>query len=362
MKKTGTEFVKSVLQHVMILRNTPEFKKVSEKLKIFKRVLIQDSTVIQLHNKLIKDFPGSANQRGKTSNMKIQAVIDILSNTFSYFDLTPFTKNDQKASHDVFDYVQKGDLILRDLGYFASDSFQLIISAEAFFISRLKFGVNLYSPDSKKEISLKEIIKKKSFIDTEVLVGEKNKLRLRLVGIKLPNDIADQRRRKCINNRDKRKNPSKEYIQSLGWNLYITNVEQDVLQISDIAACYGLRWRIEIIFKSWKSSFDLKLSKRTLSAEQLKTLIYSKLIVIVLVTTFYFSELQNRQQIVGKTESSSLLKLFQFIKNHMFIPFLDLIKKIPRKNIELTCKRLCPYEKRKRTNYIEKIKAFLYSY
>src|ERR1019366_3570976 len=41
-------------------------------------------------------------------------------------------------------------------------------------------------------------------------------------------------------------------------NIFITNIEPDKCDDEQIDQLYRLRWRIEIIFKSWKSCFSMQ--------------------------------------------------------------------------------------------------------
>jgi len=73
----------------------------------FRRVLLQDSTSIKVDPKLATVFPGTRNQaRKRNATLKIQAAIDILTEQFTFFDITPFTKNDQSASKNILEIAQ----------------------------------------------------------------------------------------------------------------------------------------------------------------------------------------------------------------------------------------------------------------
>ncbi|NJW54224.1 transposase [Salinimicrobium oceani] len=40
----------------------------------------------------------------------------------------------------------------------------------------------------------------------------------------------------------------------MGWSIYITTLPKNKAEANTIFSLYKLRWRIEIIFKSWKSN------------------------------------------------------------------------------------------------------------
>ena len=100
----------------------------------FNRVLVIDSTSIKLDPKLAKDFPGSKNHTGKKSaTLKIQAMIDILTQQFCYFEISAFAKNDQRASKDILPVAKASDLVIRDLGYFSCAVFKKLDKRKIFF-------------------------------------------------------------------------------------------------------------------------------------------------------------------------------------------------------------------------------------
>jgi hypothetical protein len=94
-------------------------------------------------------------------------------------------------------------------------------------------------------------------IDKEVVLGEKERISVRLVGIRLPRNVADERKRKAKKDRNKKTNHSKKYLDLLGWSFFITNVPKEIWKPRDITIVYGYRWRIEIIFRAWKSGFKM---------------------------------------------------------------------------------------------------------
>ncbi len=195
-------------------------------LSSFKRVLVQDSTTIRLPSRLAAVYPGSANHtESKISIMRIQAVLDIISETFVDFSLSGFTRNDQAASADILSVARAGDLILRDLGYFVTNVFKSFSDKGIFFISRLKPRASFADPLSGNTINLLATLREVKQLDQLEIMGTKNKISVRLVAIPLPQSIANERRRKARLNRDKRNNYSKEYYALLGWQILITNVD-----------------------------------------------------------------------------------------------------------------------------------------
>jgi hypothetical protein len=98
----------------------------------------------------------------------------------------------------------------------------------------------------------------------------------------VPDAVANHRRRKLRQNRDSSLNPSKEHFYLLGWNIFLTNVPSDVWPAKQLPVIYRFRWRIETLFKAWKSHLALtELSDRSLAMIHLS--IMTKLIFCAFV-------------------------------------------------------------------------------
>ena len=224
----------------------------------FKRVLLHDSTTHSLPKHLAQAFPGPRNARNKTAaTLKIQCVADLLQGALLHLSLSGFTRNDQAASADILSLARAGDLILRDLGYFSLAVLQRLQNLGAFFLTRWRRDLSLRDPDTGRVLELARCLRQRGGVDGLVWVGEK-RLPLRLVALALPEEVANLRRHRAKTNRDRRLKPSKESLFLMGWNIYLTNVPPTVWPASVVARIYGLRWRVETIFKAWKSHLGLR--------------------------------------------------------------------------------------------------------
>src|ERR1700685_264923 len=90
----------------------------------------------------------------------------------------------------------------------------------------------------------------------------------------------------------------------MNWSLFVTNVPPEVWSAETVAQIYRLRWRVEIIFKSWKSCLRLhELNCR--SADLVRLSVMLKLFYCLL-TASCFNCLEN---LVGRRRHVSLLRL-----------------------------------------------------
>jgi hypothetical protein len=247
----------------------------------FQRVLLHDSTVEALPDRLSKVFPGSRNQRKAFAALKIQFITDLLSAQVLHLSLSGFTRNDQAAAPDILAVAQPGDLIIRDLGYFVARAFQRIIDLGAFFVSRCRTDVNFYDPRTGEALNLAAELRRHGHLDRRVWLGSQ-KVPVRLVALPVPEALANERRRKAKQNRDQRCHPNAQHLFLLGWNLLITNVPRSLWPAKILVAIYRLRWRIEMIFKAWKSHLGLR-QFHCRSAKVLRLSVMTKLLFCVLV-------------------------------------------------------------------------------
>lgn len=250
--------------------------------KSFRRVLLHDSTVEPLPRHLAGAFAGPANGRpGRYAALKLQFVCDLLHSQVLHLSLSGFTRNDQAASPDILRLLQPGDLIIRDLGYFVLKVFEQISLRGAFFLSRYRHDVLIFDPQSGQPLDLAKLLRPGEVWDRQVLLG-KEKVPVRLVAQPVSQALADQRRRQAKSNRDRRLNPGKRKLYLLGWNIFVTNVASSIWPAKALQPIYRLRWRIEIIFKAWKSHLGLRqLNCRT--ADLLGLSVMTKLLFCIAV-------------------------------------------------------------------------------
>ena len=161
----------------------------------FKRILVQDSTIIRLPIRLFEIFSGVANANSKVCNARIQGVYDILAERFISFSINPYSKNDLEAAPEIC--LQKDDLVLRDRGYLISDEIQRHINNEAHCIFRYKFGMTLLDPISEEPIDIHARLANKKNLDIEVMLNNKDKTIVRLTAAPVDEETANIRRMKA---------------------------------------------------------------------------------------------------------------------------------------------------------------------
>jgi hypothetical protein len=221
----------------------------------FTSIKIEDSTQFRLHEKVKGKFKGSGGS-ASTSAMKLNTVYNITEHTISHLDIVSGSIPDQSLSKNVRKLIKKKDLWIRDLGYFNILDMFVIDKLKAFFISRLKKGINIFlNKEDEIPVSindfLEEITKNEKSFDKEVYIGEGElRFKVRMIGEKVPEYVQQKRidnYKKNVIKRDKKKEMKKDYFIWYGYSIFLTNVSREVLNSASIVmSIYKIRWQIEI--------------------------------------------------------------------------------------------------------------------
>jgi Transposase DDE domain len=342
MNESTENVIKKVVEQQLSEKLKPiKSKKLKGLLSKFRNVYVDDSTTLHLPDALVESFPGNISKGERRALAKIHALYNLSQNNFSFLHVHSFSNNDQSLAPNILANVQKGDLCLRDLGFFVLDVLDKLITKGVYCVTRKNYQSKIYDVKTGTEIDLMKELKKKKIFDKEVLIGKKQQLKIRLVAFPIPHAQANERRRKARNDRDKRLNHSKQYYKSLGYSIYLTNITRQMCGVDDIAQLYKLRWNIEIIFKSWKSCFSLDkiIHHQCTNTVRVKYMIY-----LMRLYTYLF-HISWRQYLERESQNGqvklSLLKMASFFNKH----FSELINE--DKYLFKQIKVHCAYEKRK---------------
>ncbi len=248
----------------------------------FGQVWLQDSTCVQLPSILFRKYKGNTTGGKKNAVAKLNIVVNVINGFCPLMSWSGFTVTEQRLSPDIMDIAKAGDLVIRDLGYFVLSVLNKMNEAQIYFLSRWKNGVILYEKASGRELNLRKLLKGKSQVDIEVLCGRKEKVKVRLVAVKLPSAQANERRRRARADKHRSANHGKTYYYLLGYSIFITNVKKEVWNYKQVAEAYRVRWQVEILFKSWKSVFGIdKLIPHAITkTERIESILYLFLLYI----------------------------------------------------------------------------------
>lgn len=289
---TGSAFLKEMLGETMTYALMHKVKvSLGGVLDRFMNIYITDATYLVLPDKLEEYYPGCGGTSKSKAALKIQTIINLVTHSIKDIQTRAGKESDKCFAKDIIRILEKGDLVIQDLGYLSGDFLKGVIEQEAYFLSRVPLKVAFFrdlKTSQNYPLPVSEIFKEnETRVDTWLYMGHDKKLRVpvRVVAQKLPPEVVNERLRKAYAKK-KNRNLTKDQKTLLCWNIVITNAPEEMLPEGAVLELYRIRWQIEIVFKAWKSHLGLK-NVAYGGKSQVECMLYGRLITITLLTTIY---------------------------------------------------------------------------
>jgi Transposase DDE domain len=256
----------------------------AELLQKFTAVLIGDATTINLPDELADLFKGcGGSENASRAALKLQVLWDLKTGRLVELHIEPGCASDVKSPIAKAE-TAAGSLLVFDLGYFDVDRFATLDADGKKFISRLLHGTHVCTPEGAPLDLLTHLRKQtRSLVDEEILLGQSARLRCRLLAIRVPEEVANRRRQKAREKAAKKgRVPTAEYLELLGWSLFVSNCSAEELTWKAVVVLYRARWQIELLFRLWKSYNQLAKHRAKATALEVLAVFYAKLLGILL--------------------------------------------------------------------------------
>jgi hypothetical protein len=169
------------------------------------------------------------------------------------------------------------------------------------------------NPETGQPIDRMKLLRKNSRIDMVVWLNNEERTKVRLLAEPASDHVANQRRRKA-KKEIKGHNPCKELLELMGYTVFITTIMDSQVNLDQIIKIYSLRWKIEIIFKIWKSHLNFD-KVQNVSLNQLWVILLVRFIMILMYThLLYIPYSQLIEKYYGRY--LSLMKFIKYIINN----------------------------------------------
>jgi hypothetical protein len=320
-RQSSVELIRSIYEKIFLFQREKLLcdisKNDSQALSQFNRILIQDSTICVLREQLKAHYKGSGGCASKAS-LKIDVIHELKTATILKISISAGNKPDISESGAILTEIQNGDLVLRDLGYFKLSILAQFAEKNAFFISRYNPHLNVYlKSDDTSPIKLGSYLQTQyahlNVIDIDIYLGDA-KEKFRLIAYRVPPEISNQRRRKARRNAiSKGRTAGEAYLNLFDYVILITNVPREKAKAELIGTIYRVRWNIELIFKTWKSLFNLQLNLQGYKATRIECFVYTILILALLTTIIHGWLKRMGIDVIG--EEISLERLSKWLLN-----------------------------------------------
>jgi len=278
----AAKFVQKVLANAVeqVLSSGPAAVPILQR---FAGVYLRDSSIINLPDELAQTWLGVGNSQGQTAALKLQVELNFSTGQLAGPVLQNGRAQDQKSPFQQ-QALPAGSLHLADLGYFNLDRLAADHRHRVYWITRLKAGTAIYTPTGER-LDLVGWLRAnvKAQCDQPVLVGVGQRLPCRLLAVRVPQEVADQRRHRLREYaRKKQVTPKADTLALAEWTLIITNVPPTMLSLREALVLLRVRWQVELLFKLWKSHAQVD-TWRSRKPWRILCELYAKLIGVVLM-------------------------------------------------------------------------------
>jgi len=250
-------------------------------LRRFEGVYLRDATSVTLPPCLAEHFPGrkgrhcaqgagpaeapgegsaeapAPDQAQEPAAAKLVLEVEVSSGQFTELSLLPGTAN-EKAAHTAGKPLPKGCLLLEDMGFFCGERLQGLMWQGVYFLTRVPAWTAFFQHRRGKYEPL-DLVKwlrklKKGYGERQVVLLNEQKLHLRLLAVRVPEEVAEQRRQRVRDEAKKRGRPvSQKKLDLCEWNVLVTNAPRGLLKAREAFDLRRVRWQIELVFRVFKS-------------------------------------------------------------------------------------------------------------
>jgi Transposase DDE domain len=248
-------------------------------LRRFSAVVLEDSSSISLPDELAEIWRGCGGNHSHTAAaVKLHVRCELKRGQLWGPKLTNGRTSDHKSPFNE-DQVQAGALYVQDLGYFDLQRLAQRHQAGARSLTRLHVGTALFTPTGQA-LCLESVLPPRvgQMKELHVLVGAKQRLPMRLLLLRVPKEVGDQRREDLLRDAQRRgQTISEETLRLADWTILITDVASKHLRFEEALVLLRERWQMELLYKLWKQQGQVD-EWRTSNPWRVLCELYAKLI------------------------------------------------------------------------------------
>jgi hypothetical protein len=278
----AVEFLKQLLQAALqaALQANRAARRVSQGLlDRFESVIVEDSTSIKLPLELVQLFPGTDGTT-KTAALKINLRWNLRTGDVLSLTAGAGKTSDCKLAADPASLPEQC-LYLADLGFFKLEHRRQFQTGQ-YWISRVAAATKIQVGDEWLKWPKWLQKERDKLIDVWTQLGQTDPLRVRVVARRCPPAIAQIRRRRLHARMKKacRGKASRLQLAACDWQLWATNIPEQLLSASEVDVVYRCRWQIELFFKRAKSlgGWQIDVGNR---ADRVLVELWSKVLAVV---------------------------------------------------------------------------------
>jgi hypothetical protein len=256
-------------------------------LRRFQGVYLRDASQISLPAVLAHLFPGRKGRDGTpTAALKLVLEMEVATGQFTEAEVLPGLDN-EKTAQIAAKPLPPGALLLEDMGFLDGARLAEYMQQDVYFLSRVPAWTAFFEKKVRgKGYARLDVLKwlrqaQGWHLERTVYVFHKQKLALRLLAVRVPEEIAQQRRQRVVAEAKKRGRPvSQKKLQMCEWNVLISNAPPELISAAEGWEIRRVRWQIELVFRVFKSEGGIDKTQAR-SRERVLCELYAKLLGLV---------------------------------------------------------------------------------
>lgn len=250
----AARFLHRVLEQMCCVMITADQPVPVRLLRRFRAVILEDSSTIVLPDEISELWKGCGGSQANTSAaLKLHVRWELTSGELWGPVLTSGRQPDSTNALSQIE-IPVGGLYIADLAYFSLKKIAQRHRQGSFTLTRLKSGIALFHRGGRT-LNLEALLPANIGETRElpVLVGAGERVPMRLLMVRVPDEIAEKRREDLREDARRRgQNISEQTLARASWTLLITNVPAKRLSLPDALVLLRERWQIEILYRLWK--------------------------------------------------------------------------------------------------------------
>jgi hypothetical protein len=258
-------------------------------LRRFNGVFLRDASSIRLPDHLAELFPGRKGRGGKPSAaLKLVLEMELGTGLFTEAEVLAGLDN-EKTALVAAKPLPPGALLLEDMGFLCADRLHEYMQQGVYFLTRVPAWTAFFVKKARgKGYERLDVVKwlrraKGWHLERPVYVFHKEKLALRLLAVRVPEEVAEQRRQRVREDARRRgRRPGAKKLELCEWNVLVTNAPPEMLSASEGWELRRVRWQIELVFRVFKSEGGLERTQAR-SRDRVLSELYAKLLAMVVL-------------------------------------------------------------------------------
>ena len=258
-------------------------------LRRFNGVYLRDASCLPLPATLAHLFPGRKGRDGQpAAALKLVLEMEVSTGQFTEAEVLPGLDN-EKTGQVAAKPLPAGALLLEDMGFLDGERLQEYMLQGVYFLTRVPAWTAFFEERAGgkgyRRLDVLKWLRQAGgwYLQRQVCVFHKQKLSLRLLAVRVPAEVAEQRRQRVRQEARKRGRPvSQKKLDLCEWNLLLTNAPQERISAAEGWEMRRVRWQIELVFRVFKSEGGLDKTQAR-SRERVLSELYAKLLAMVVL-------------------------------------------------------------------------------